>query len=102
MLLAAARNAPKTSGLKLLSREAPGSRSVDLVAKFGCTASPVKAGLWPPPPAADGLDRVCRPAVVCHHEIDGKVWQRANFKPLAFVYFQAAVDTVCMRLSQRR
>ena len=71
------------------TRELP---SVDLVAKFGCTANPVKAGLWPPPPAADGLDRVCRPAVVCHHEIDGKVWPRGNFKPLVFVYFQAAVD----------
>ena len=55
--------------------------------------SPVKAGLWPPPPAADGLDRVCRPAVVCHHEIDGKVWPRGNFKPLVFGYFQAAVDS---------
>jgi hypothetical protein len=72
------------------ARELP---SVDLLAKFGWTANPVKAGLWPPPPAADGLDRVCRPAVVCHHEIDGKVWPRGNFKPLVFGYFQAAVDS---------
>jgi hypothetical protein len=28
----------------------------------------------------------------CHHEIDGKVWPRGNFKPLVFGYFQAAVD----------
>jgi hypothetical protein len=72
------------------ARELP---SFDLLAKFGWTANPVKAGLWPPPPAADGLDRVCRPAVVCHHEIDGKVWPRGNLKPLVFGYFQAAVDT---------
>ena len=75
------------------ARELP---SFDLLAKFGWTANPVKAGLWPPPPAADGLDRVCRPAVVCHHEIDGKVWPRGNFKPLVFGYFQAAVDKPTM------
>jgi hypothetical protein len=31
----------------------------------------------------------------CHHEIDAKVWPRANFKPLIFVHFQAAVDSNC-------
>jgi hypothetical protein len=67
--------------------------SADLLAKFGCTANPVKAALWPPLPAADGLDRVCRPTVVCQHEIDGKVWPRGNFTPLIFVYFQVAVDS---------
>jgi len=31
--------------------------------------SPVKAGLRPPPPAADGLDRACHPAFVGHRGI---------------------------------
>jgi hypothetical protein len=35
-------------------------------------ASPVKAGLRPPPSAAGGLDRACHPAIVCHQEFDGK------------------------------
>jgi hypothetical protein len=34
-------------------------------------ASPV-ACLRPPPSAADGLDRACHPAIVCHQEFDGK------------------------------
>jgi hypothetical protein len=44
------------------------------VAEFGRTASPIKAGLRPPPSVANGLDRACRPAVVCHQEFDGAVW----------------------------
>src|SRR5277367_4413414 len=55
-----------------------------LVVKFGWTACPVKAGLWPPPPAADGLDRARRPAVVCHHEIDGKLWPSQQFQTAGF------------------
>ena len=35
------------------------------------TASPVKAGLRPPPPAAKGLDRARRPALVGHRDFDG-------------------------------
>src|SRR5271169_6822996 len=55
-----------------------------LVVKVGWTACPVKAGLWPPPPAADGLDRARRPAVVCHHEIDGKLWPSQQFQTAGF------------------
>ena len=40
-------------------------------AESGWMTSPVKAGLWPPPPAADDLDGACRPAVVRHQGIDG-------------------------------
>src|SRR5215471_14851731 len=36
------------------------------VAEYGWVASPVKAGLRPPPSAADGLDRTCYPTIVCH------------------------------------
>ena len=36
--------------------------------------SDTQAGLRPPPSVADGLDRACRPAVVCHQEFDGGVW----------------------------
>jgi hypothetical protein len=37
----------------------------------GRPASPVKAGLRPPPLAAKGLDRARRPALVSHQEFDG-------------------------------
>ena len=49
-------------------REQP-STSVD---EYGWVVSPVKAALRPPPPAADGLDRACHPAIVCHQAFDGK------------------------------
>src|SRR5271163_4239245 len=55
-----------------------------LTAVHSWTACPVKAGLWPPPPAADGLDRARRPAVVCHHEIDGKLWPSQQFQTAGF------------------
>jgi hypothetical protein len=42
------------------------------VSEYGWVASPVKAGLRPPPTAADGLDRACHPAIVCHQAFDGK------------------------------
>jgi hypothetical protein len=42
------------------------------LAEYGWVASPVKAGLRPPPPAANGLDRACHPAFVCHQAFDGK------------------------------
>ena len=42
------------------------------VAEYGWVAGPVKAGLRPPPSAADGLDRTCHPTIVCHQEFDGK------------------------------
>jgi hypothetical protein len=35
-------------------------------------ASPVKGGPTAPPPAADGLDRACHPAFVCHQAFDGE------------------------------
>src|SRR6195256_1235939 len=35
--------------------------------------SDTQAGLRPPPSVANGLDRACRPAVVCHQEFDGAV-----------------------------
>ena len=46
------------------------------VADDGLVASPVKAGLWPPPTAADGLDRACHEAAVCHQGFDGRIWQK--------------------------
>src|SRR6266403_341094 len=36
------------------------------------SARPAKAGLRPPPSAADGLDRTCHPTIVCRQEFDGK------------------------------
>src|SRR5262252_5495080 len=42
------------------------------VAEYGWVAGPVKAGLRPPPSAADGLDRTWHPTIVCHQEFDGK------------------------------
>ena len=42
------------------------------VVEYGWVTSPVKAGLRPPPPAADGLDTACHPAIVCHQAFDCK------------------------------
>ena len=42
------------------------------VAEYGWMASPVKAGLRPPPSAADGLDSARHPTIVCHQEFDGE------------------------------
>ena len=42
------------------------------VAEYGWVASPVKAGLRPPPSAAEGLDRACHPATVRHQAFDGE------------------------------
>ena len=42
------------------------------VAEYGWVASPVKAGLRPPPSAAEGLDRAFHPATVCHQAFDGE------------------------------
>ena len=41
--------------------------------EYGRPASPVKAGLRPPPSAANGLDRACCPALVGHQAFDGGV-----------------------------
>lgn len=41
--------------------------------QYGWASSPVKAGLWPPPSAAVGLDRSCCPAFVRHHGFDGRI-----------------------------
>src|SRR3984893_1799494 len=38
----------------------------------GPSASPVKVGYRPPPSAASGLDRACRPAFVCCHSSTGR------------------------------
>src|ERR1700730_18496006 len=39
--------------------------------EYGRPASPVKAGLRPPPSAANGLDRACCPALIGPHAFDG-------------------------------
>ena len=39
--------------------------------EYGRPASPVKAGLRPPPSAANGLDRACCPALIGHQAFDG-------------------------------
>jgi len=39
--------------------------------EYGRPASPVKAGLRPPPSAANGLDRACCPALVGHQAFNG-------------------------------
>ena len=44
-----------------------------MVAKDGRVATPINAGLRPPPPAAYGVDSACHPAADCHQEVDGKV-----------------------------
>ena len=41
--------------------------------QYGRPASPVKAGLRPPPLAAGGLDRTCWPPFVGHQAFDGEV-----------------------------
>ena len=41
--------------------------------EYGRPASPVKAGLRPPPSAANGLDRACCPALVGHQAFDGGI-----------------------------
>jgi hypothetical protein len=41
--------------------------------EYGRAAGPVKAGLRPPPSAADGLDRASCPAFVGHQAFDGGV-----------------------------
>jgi hypothetical protein len=43
------------------------------VGQYGWVMSPVKAGLRPPPPAADGLDRGHSPAFVGHQALDSTV-----------------------------
>jgi hypothetical protein len=66
--------------------------SVDPGGQFGGTPCSVKAGRWPQPSAADGLDGARRFAAVCHQGIDGEVCLRSNFKPLDFNEFRTAVD----------
>jgi hypothetical protein len=51
------------------------------VAESGWMTSPVKAGLRPPPPAADGLDRACHPAFVGHQAFDGKEGLKSKQRP---------------------
>ena len=51
------------------------------VAEYGWMTSPVKAGLRPPPPAADGLDRACHPAFVGHQAFDGKERLKSKQRP---------------------
>ena len=41
--------------------------------EYGLVASPVKAALRSPPPAAIGLDTACYEAFVCHQRIDGGI-----------------------------
>ena len=41
--------------------------------EYGLVASPVKAALRSPPPAAIGLDTACHEAFVCHQRIDGGI-----------------------------
>ena len=49
-------------------------------------ASPINAGLRPPPTAADGIDRGCHTAAICLQEVDGKVRSAypPNFMPENF------------------
>jgi hypothetical protein len=54
-------------------RPPDGRPSFDLVAEYGLVASPVKAALRSPPPAAIGLDTACHEAFVCHQRIDGGI-----------------------------
>jgi hypothetical protein len=53
------------------TKRTSGSQPSTSVVEYGWVTSPVKAGLRPPPPAADGLDRACHPAFVCHQAFDG-------------------------------
>ena len=50
-----------------------------LVAECSRVASPINAGLGPPPTAADGIDRGCHTAAICLQEVDGKV--RSAYPP---------------------
>ena len=50
------------------------SESTTSAAEYGRVAGPVKAGLRLPSPAADGLDRACHPAIVCHQVFGCKEW----------------------------
>ena len=53
-----------------------------LVVECSRVASPINAGLRPPPTAADGIDRGCHTAAICLQEVDGKV--RSAYPPPKF------------------
>ena len=57
-----------------------------LVVECSRVASPINAGLRPPPTAADGIDRGCHTAAICLQEVDGKVRSAypPNFMPENF------------------
>ena len=58
-----------------------------LVVECSRVASPINAGLRPPPTAADGIDRGCHTAAICLQEVDGKVrsaYPPPNFMPENF------------------
>jgi hypothetical protein len=58
------------SGMKITKRAVAINRQSRWT-EYGRPASPVKAGLRPPPSAANGLDRACCPALVGHQAFDG-------------------------------
>src|SRR6202521_4262620 len=68
----------------MATKRTSGSQPSTSVAEYGWVASPVKAGLRPPPPAADGLDRACHPAFVCHQAFDGKERLKPTQMPCQF------------------
>jgi hypothetical protein len=51
-------------------------------------SQPSTSGLRPPPPAADGLDRACHPAFVCHQAFDGE--ERLKPEQMACHFFHDA------------
>jgi len=65
-----------------------------------------KAGLRPPPSAADGLDRTCHPAIVCHQEFDGEERLKCPQVPMLrrptldrpLCSDQACIDRLALRL----
>jgi hypothetical protein len=74
ILVANDRRRAKTPGLqrmRLVSRQ-PTNRQPRR-REYGRPPSPVKAGHWPPPPSAKGLDRACCSAFVSQQGFDGEV-----------------------------
>jgi len=66
------------SGMKITERAVAINRQTRWH-EYGRPASPVKAGLRPPPSAANGLDRACCPALVGHQAFDGGLRLRVNY-----------------------
>src|ERR1700674_1747068 len=65
----------------MATKRTSGSQPSTSGAEYGWVINPVKAGLRPPPPAADGLDRACHPAFVGPQRSTGKSGCKSKQRP---------------------